>query len=206
VENQRVISQIKKYPFLWLSILAVIAGSIWRIELEQHGWQGIEWLQYFHLAIPAGYILFLLWANAILEVNIRKRILLNLVALAYGVFMYFILLYSLSYFFVTGPSNMLLRLESPWIYYLLTFSVFLVVPLLPLGARLILRAFRLRVKSRYCLYSIVGMIVSVPLACILLWMVNHKGGDDLIHTIKSGFLIPLWFISMGIPVKFIRSS
>ena len=201
-----MISQIKKYPFLWLSILAVIAGVLWRMELEQHGWQGLAWLQYFHLAIPAGYILFLLWANVIIEINPAKRILLNVVALAYGAFAYYVLLYSLSCFFVTGPLALLRLFEPAWKYYLGTFSVFLVVPLLPFGAWLIPQAFRLRVKSRYCLYSMLGMIVSVPLACILLWLVNHRGGDDPIHSVKSGFLIPLWFISMGIPVKFIRSS
>jgi hypothetical protein len=48
------------------------------------------------------------------------------------------------------------------------------------------------------LFSVVGVIISIPFSTFLLELVNHKGGADFIHAIKSGFLIPLWCFSIGL--------
>lgn len=51
---------INVYPLISLLFLAVFLGLLWRIEVEVHGWQGLIWVSYFHVAVPVGFGLSLL--------------------------------------------------------------------------------------------------------------------------------------------------
>ena len=72
---------LKKYRFLSLVVFAALAGIAWRIEIEYHGWKGLIWLGYYHLAIPFAIFLFLIWANISIELKLTRRIGLSLVAI-----------------------------------------------------------------------------------------------------------------------------
>ncbi len=41
--------------------VALLAGLLWRAEVEWHGWAGLTWLDHFHWAVPIGVLLFLGW-------------------------------------------------------------------------------------------------------------------------------------------------
>ena len=69
---------------------------------------------------------------------------------------------------------------------------------MPVGTFFILKFFGKHIPLARLVLSVVGIIVSIPLSTLLLELVNHKGGFDYLHAIKSGFLIPLWCFSIGV--------
>ena len=69
---------------LLLVRVGLLAGGLWRAELEWHGWTGLLWLGYFHLAVPAGaaaFIAWVVWVNRHLE-RCHLAFLVLLLALA----------------------------------------------------------------------------------------------------------------------------
>lgn len=189
---------ISKYPIASLIILAILCGVLWRLEIEYHGWAGLIWLSYFHLAVPMACGLFLLWANQLMDVNWKKRIFINLTLIVYGVLIYQCLVTALTYFFATGPFGFLLELQtSSGLLSLLRYSIIVLIPFIPVGAYLLLWAFRIQPPLKFLLFSTIGIIISIPLSVTLLEVIDHKGGADAIHSVKSGMLVPFWIFSMG---------
>lgn len=188
-----------RHPIVSLIATAVLCGLLWRIEVEYRGWAGLLWLSYFHYAIPAGFALFLLWANHCIDMKWQQRVFFNLTAAWYGAGVYLALALSLSCTFASGPAALVtLWHKQVWWSYLCASSSFLVMLFLPVGAYLILTAFRKKVRSHFLVFGIAGMLLSVPLSIVLLFLFQHKGGHDTIHAIKSGILIPFWVFSLGL--------
>ncbi|WP_157491235.1 hypothetical protein [Flammeovirga sp. SJP92] len=189
----------EKSPIISLFVLSILVGLIWRMEVEYHGWAGLTWVAYFHLAIPTGFCLFLTWANFFVKLDLKKRILINSISLIYGLIIYYVLETSLYYNFASGPLGFLLVMEIPeWKLNLIRFSLLLIIPFIPLGAFLILKLFRLEPNRKFLIISIISIVISIPLSVLMLEISNHKGGHDLIHSIKSGILIPFWVYSVGL--------
>jgi len=44
-----------------LVLLSFVLAGLWRAEVELHGWEGLIWIRYPHLAVPVGAALFLAW-------------------------------------------------------------------------------------------------------------------------------------------------
>ena len=188
-----------KLPIISLTILSIIIGLLWRMEVEYHGWTGLIWLSYFHFAIPIGFILFLAWGNYFINIDLKKRILLNVLAIIYGVLFYYGLGTSLTYNFSSEASGFLMVMQtSEWKLNLIRFSILFLIPFIPIGTYLILKLFKTMPKLKYLMISIVGIIISIPLSVLILKILNHKGGQDLIHSIKSGILKPFWVFSIGL--------
>jgi len=188
-----------KIPIISLTTLSIIVGLLWRLEVEYHGWTGLIWLSYFHLAIPLSYILFLAWGNVFISIDFKNRVLINVIAIIYGVLIYYGLATSLTYNFAGGPSGFLLVMQTPeWQLNLIRFSILFIVPFIPVGTFLILKLFRQEPKFKFLMLAIVGVVLSIPLSVLMLEIINHKGGQDLIHSIKSGMLIPFWVFSIGL--------
>lgn len=135
---------IKKYKLPSLIILALVCGAIWRIEVEHYGWHGLTWILYFHIAIPIGFGLFMLWANTFFDVSIFKRILLNLIAILFGILMYFGLGISLTHMYHGGPSAFIMEMEtSGWQSIIIAVSHMILIPLTPIAIYFILRVFKI---------------------------------------------------------------
>ncbi|MFM7023289.1 MAG: hypothetical protein ACKOXB_09940 [Flavobacteriales bacterium] len=180
---------IKKYPLASLIVTAILCGFLWRVEVEYHGWQGLIWISYFHMAIPVGFTLFLLWTNLLLDMSIKKRMLFIATALLYGIIIFHLLGISLTYMFAGGPSGFLLLMQTPrWLFNSLRYSIFILVPFIPTGAYFIMRIFKKKVAVKFLLLSIFGFVASIPIAIFLLEIINHKGGADPILNFlqKSG--------------------
>ena len=188
-----------KYPVLLLIVLSIILGLLWSLEIEYHGWRGLIWLSYFHLSIPIGFALFLVWANTFLNLDWIKRVLINVLGIIYGILIYYSLMISLTYLFVGGARGFILVMETPeWQLNIMRYSIFFILPFIPIGAYLVLKIFRSNPTIKYLVFAILGIVVSIPISLLLLEIVDHKGGHDLINTIKSGMLIPFWVFSIGI--------
>ena len=190
-----------KYPVVSLIVLALVSGLLWRLELEYHGWKGLMWLSYTHLAIPVVYLLFLLWMNFYININWKKRALLSLLTIIYGVLIYIALGISLTYLFQGGPSGFMLLILTPeWQYYLLRHSIFVLMPIIPIGTYFILKIFKVHPPLKYLGFALIGIVASIPVSIIILEVINHQGGHNIIHSVKSGVIIPFLVFSMGLLV------
>ena len=188
-----------KYPISTLIALAIFSGLLWRIEVELHGWTGLIWLSYFHFSIPAGFGLFLLWANPFLKLYWKNRVYINISAILFGILIYYALGASLTSIFAGGPSGFVLMMQTPeWQMNLLRYSIFVLIPLMPIGAYFIMKIFRCNPPLKFLILSILGTIASIPISLLLLEAIDHKGGHDPVNTIKSGILIPFWVCSIGL--------
>lgn len=189
---------INTYRYLSLILLAVFCGLLWRVELEYHGWAYLNWITYFHWAVPVSFGLFLMWVNAFVSLKSKARVLINLGAAVYGVLIYYLVYISL----VTAHSRSSILLSfdiSPFTFALIIIGQLLIVPSIPVCIFLVLKKIKQAPKTSYLIISIIGVILSAPIAEWLLAYTNHIGSDDFIHTIKSGYLMVFLIISFGIP-------
>jgi len=190
---------INKSALISLIALSILIGLLWRMEVEYHGWAGLKWLSYFHLAIPAGICLFLAWANFFVKLELKEKLFINILSLLYGGLIYYGLATSLTYNFAGGPSGLFLSMQTPqWAFDLLRLSILFIVPIMPTGSFLILKLFRREPTFKFLILAIAGVIISIPLSIFILGIVEHKGGHDFIHAIKNGILFPFWVFSIGI--------
>lgn len=198
---------INTYPLFSLLFLAVFSGLLWRIEVELYGWQGLIWVSYFHIAVPVGFGLFLIWSNILLDIDWKKRIALNLAAMVFGLLMYVGLVTSLTVNFAGGPFGFLMLIKtSEWEQNFYRFLIFLLIPMMPIGAYLLLKAFQRNPPIKFLAFAVLGITASIPISVLLLKVFDHKGGADLIHTIKSGALVPFWVFSLGVLIVFIPKT
>jgi len=186
---------ITKYAILSLIVIAIICGFLWRVELEHHGWAGLGWISYFHWAVPIGFALFLLWGNLFISLVIQKRILINALAVICGILLYNGLKFSLTTSYSKG---LVLFSSDDWRKVILFALPYLFILFIPIGAYLTLKVFKCHPPIKFVIISMIGMILSIPISVVILYLFDHKGGSDFIHSIKSGILIPFWIISIGI--------
>lgn len=194
---------LKKYRIISLLFFALLSGIIWRIEVEYHGWKGLIWLSYYHLAIPSALVLFLIWSNISIQLKLPQRIGLNLTAIVLAVAVTILLEQSFRRTFFFGPSALLYIISDDPLKFLAHADYF-IVGLLPVSMALISRIFGIVCKPVFVVISTVVMAVSPDVTVILLDVFKDKGNPDYIHAIKSGYLMAFWFLALGL--VFIRSS
>lgn len=181
---------------LSLAVVGVMGALGWRLEVEYHGWAGLTWLGYFHWAIPFGVALFVLWAALVSDARgpAGRAGLAASLALA-AVPLYGLTLWALSQRFITGPTAFVAQSPSwePW----LALAV-LNLPVIPAAAALIARRFGIRPSWRRLLVA-VGLWYAGPVIAIaLLRVTGHRGASDLIHTLKSGLVVPFLVGALGV--------
>ena len=179
-----------------------IAAIVWRLELEFHGWEGLKWLGYFHWAIPVGVLLFLSWLFIYCPITSPvKRFLLVCVTGCVAVVWFLVVEFSLYYYFNAGPSAFIRLLADGEIQYRIYMNlIYAVIPLTPLVFASVLRLFGLKLKVRRLFAAVLIYILACPISIIILAVLQHQGGADAIHTIKSGVIIPFLIAGLGILV------
>jgi hypothetical protein len=198
---------ILSHRFFSLGITALLVGLVWRLELEYHGWAGLTWLTYTHYAIPAGFLLFMVWANLCIQLPSKKRALLNALLIVYTLLAFYLLVHGSYYIFSSGPEGMMLCLTTPvWKARLIIYSTFALIPGIPVGAYFLLRVFRLKVRIGYLVLSALAMLCAPVLSIPVLQLLHDKGSADFPHTVKSGVLIVFWVFSLGLLVIGIRKK
>ncbi|WNJ17938.1 hypothetical protein [Pontibacter sp. G13] len=191
-------------PTIWLGIIALLSGIMWRVELEYHGWAGLNWLGYFHWSLVATTGMYMVWAHILLPVTPKRRILLQIAAIVYAAYMYI--------WFVSGQHYWHSKFarfwfpDSPWdrLYSLWLNTGATGIALLPLGQALILRAFGYKIHIRIAFTAAFGMVLSFVFAMQILTAIDHRGGADMIHAIKSGVILPFWTFCCGMVLLGVR--
>lgn len=189
---------LSKYKILTLALTAILIGVIWRLEIEYYGWEGLIWVTYFHYAVPLGLLIFIIWANLNLTLTINKRIWLNVIGLIFGVVSFYFIESSLSLTFVGGPSALFLMSLPTWKLYTLVFAHLVLIPFLAIGSFILLKLFKQPVSWLKLAIAIVVMVIAVPCSIWILELMEHKGSHDIIHTLKSGMVIPFIVFAVGL--------
>ncbi len=193
-----MLTLISKYKVLSLAFVSILIGLIWRIEIEFHGWAGLTWITYFHFSVPIGFILFMTWANAMVRIDFAKRVIINVIGIGFAVLMILLIHMSLTTIFAGGPSALMMMKLLGWKYYFITYSIFILIPMLVVGPFLILKLFKQAVNFKLLILGLLVMLIALPVALFLLELVNHQGSHDAIHTIKSGLIFPFWIFAIGL--------
>jgi len=173
-----------------LGIVAVLAGALWRLEVEWRGWAGLAWIEYFHLAVPVGVALFLVWTWFFLDVaSGRKRaavvaVLALFASLAVPFTEWSLRMAFNRFFFMRGFLKLLLF----W---------WLLSPSLVAG---VLRAFRVPVTLRSWALSQALFVGAWPIATAVAEVFPQHGYADAIHAFKSGLVVPFFVVALGILV------
>lgn len=187
-------------PMISLVGVALLCGLIWRWELYNHGWEGLGWLSYFQMAMPAGFGLFLIWSNLFVRLPWHQRLLINGIAVLYGCVAWILLVQCLVHQLIMGPRAMMMFAVPAWQKFLFQHLPLVLIPLMPAGVYFLLRIFGKQVDIWWLIAAMVCMVISRPVAEIMLEVVDHRGGSDYIHAFKSGFIIPCWVFSIGLVI------
>ena len=177
----------------WLSLagMAIGAGLLWRLEIERHGWAGLTWISYDHWAVPIGVALFILWAVHFSGIApVARRLKFVLVLSGSGVVLGTLAGAALWNYFVVGPMALF---STP----LFGRLVYVLYPGIPLVLWVIGWGFGMRISIVRGLASLFVFLSSYPIALLALRLIR-PGEADAIHTIKTGYIVPLLVVGLGI--------
>lgn len=180
----------------------LLAGVAWRVELEWHGWAGLDWLGYFHWAIPFGFALFFGWLFLYLPVPGRGCRLMVVLGMAIVSFAWFQLVeFALVYYFNGGPGAFVeLIFLGEARYRLYANMIYVVIPLTPLLFALLLVLSGAGTRLGRIGLALAIYMSACPVSIAVLEIIPQLAPADAIHTIKSGVIIPLLVIGLGILV------
>lgn len=185
-------------PISALVAIGLAAAALWRIEVEAHGWYGLIWISYFHWAIPAGVIMFAAWLSVFSAVHpTAKRIAFSIAFIVFAAAAY-LLAHKLAVWHEYPP--FIWELERPiwtWVGYL---AIFPYIPLVYILFLLLAKSFGASVPRRGVALGACLWLIAFPLSMALLALVKHKGDSDMLHAIKSGFVVPFLIVSLGLPL------
>lgn len=187
-------------PPITLVAISILIALLWRLEVEIRGWDGLNWLDYFHLAIPIGGLLFLGWICLVARSSPLLSRIVG-VAAAWGVAASFVLAFVASAYFVGGPSaisfSMMLGPVFDHIHWVAPFIWLASLLILYSGYRLIFRF-----PSSMWIIGALLWVCSWHIGLLAITALPERGHDDLIHSLKTGWMIPFCVIAAGLPVLY----
>ena len=185
-------------PVYTLVIAALVIALIWRIEVEVRGWHGLTWVSYFHLAIPIGAAIFLGWTWMASGSN-KRSLKIVYIAGIWGIIAYHVLAYAAVAYFAGGPSAAAFLMTFGPIFY----HIHWLSPLVWAASIL-----PLYVGYHYFFRFPIGIWFAGPalwsaswfLGLIVISIIPERGHPDLIHALKTGWMIPFCVIAVGLPI------
>ena len=193
----------EKIPALaTLGAVAFLAAAAWWLEVHLRGWDGLRWVGYFHIALPVGVALFIAWLNWHCRVTPPgKRVGYLVAVVAFATLAYQVVNWSLRWHFggyaIWAPFE-----DWPLTYKLSLFSIFAVFPALPIAFLAVSRLFGIRFTPAGLIAGLLAYGLAIPVAIFVIYITGHRGAPDVIHTIKTGFCIPLLMLGLGLPLVF----
>ncbi|APR85918.1 Hypothetical protein A7982_11267 [Minicystis rosea] len=180
---------------LWLTLFpcgGILSAVLWRAEIEQHGWAGLQWLRWFHWAVPVGLAAFIVSALAVIhasrsELRRIQRVGVALVLLAFAaaghVFTQFALFATHSRAPMIPGSG-----PSPAVF----LGLWLGLALMPASLAALLALLRLFPGWGRVVVANVLWVLAVPAAC---WAAS---GISEVEAIKRGTPIPLLYLALAL--------
>ncbi len=190
--------KIEMKPARTLLIAAFLIALLWRLEVELRGWDGLTWLGYFHISIPLGGLLFLGWIRFVTRSDERSTKIVGFVTI-WGLIVSFVLDYAASVYFVGGAAAMgyVMTLGALFDYVHWLSPMVWGASILALYAGY--RCF-FRFSPAVWIIGFVLWLASWHLGLIVVSILPERGYHDLIHALKTGWLIPFCVIAVGLPI------
>ena len=192
---------------LWLLalIMAIATGILWRLEIEQHGWEGSLWLHYAHFALPVGWLLLislaLLGAQPIPLPSANARMVWTG---SFGVVMLVVggVVLLAAPMVITPPTA---AIDSPLAFVtlaageqglLVSWILLLLVPPLVF---LISRLYGWRISRGNLVLSEILYVLSIPAGMLYLARYGLHGDHThrVLDAVKSGIPVPFLFLSLA---------
>ena len=185
-------------PTHTLLITAFLIALVWRIEVELRGWDGLGWIGYTHLAIPLGGLLFLGWVWLATRSHAHALKIIGLVAI-WGTSAWFVLDYAARAYFVGGPAAIAFMMTLGAVFD----HVHWISPVI-WGASILALYGGYSVFFRFSPFIWFSgfwlWMCSWHLGLIMIPFVPERGYHDLIHSLKTGWMIPFCVVAVGMPV------
>ena len=185
--------------------IGVAAAGIWRGEFEWRDWEGFTWTQQFHWAIPIGVGLFLVWLGFFCDLKpLWKR-----AQLLVGEAIYAALAYVATaavgrwYWVFPSPWALIASPARPGYKLWVIWGIYAAVPI---PAWLIARLKGVRLTWLAVLVGEIVFLAAYPVGVAMLELTRdvHTYGMPL-QVLKSGFVVPLLIIGLGIPFIFTKA-
>lgn len=174
------------------------------------GWLGRAYVdRIFPLGCAGGGAMFVAWAAVFADVRRRWLFAGTLVLLSVPIYWFVDVIMRTT--FAGGPmlfAGALMASDGDWdrasrlleIRYYLALAMPLLWPLIPMSLALVAWMFGAKPRWRTVLVAAVLFVLAWPLAVFVRMPVENLGSHDLIHAVKSGFIIPFLFVALGIPL------
>ena len=195
-----------KSPGMLLAV-SLLCGILWRFEVEAHGWSGLTWLSYTHLAIAAGVQIFLIWLwNASPFSLPTRRVGFVVASAAWLLGGGLILQILVRAYFDSGPQSISWNVVLGESF---THQLSWVGPLgwiifpVPLFA---LWSFFLRMERKGLVLGTIIWSLCWHFGLLMLFMLSERGDEDLIHALKTGWMIPFAVFGLGFPILFSKDK
>ena len=201
MKNEKPKTAHDSKAFVSLLFLAIAAAFAWRLEIELRGWDGLQWLGYFHISVPFGIGAFLSWVALFSRNEGWKPVI---AAALWATLSSYILAVAAYFYFIEGPRALALVLqwgESGFRRFLVARTI--VMPILWISAAVVI--YRIygnwyRISRITWLTGIGLWMGSWPLGLAIISIIPERGSADLIHALKTGWIIPFLVIAAGLPV------
>lgn len=190
-------------PMISLGGLAVLIALLWRAEVELRGWEGLFWIEYWHMAIPLGGLMWLGWIARMNRAHRQMTEILGVAAI-WGILNFFVLdtaarmyfspWHALEFEMLTDAVISMKTDRGTWKALALAGWFLTIIPLYG-WFRFFFRFPGWVWPVGICLWS-----GSWLLGSLVLHMVPDRGHTDLIHALKTGWVIPFCVIAAGLPV------
>jgi len=185
-------------PAYSLLITALLIALIWRIEIELRGWDGLGWIGYTHVAIPLGGMMVMGWVWLVLRSHLHTPKIIGLVAI-WGTLAWLLLSYTVRAYFVGGMSAL---------GYMMTlgalFSHMSWLSPVIWGASILALYLGYSQLFRFSPYVwLSGFVLwmgSWHFGLIVISIAPERGYHDLIHSLKTGWMIPFCVAAVGLPI------
>lgn len=189
--------------------VAMLIALVWRAEVELRGWDGLDWIGYWHVAIPVGGLMWLGWIARMMRGHRQFNEILGFAA-SWGIIAGFVLdtaarvyfspWHALEFQMLTDAVTTMKTGRDTWMGLALA-GWFLAIILLYGG-------FRFYFRFPWWVWP-VGLGLwsgSWMLGSLVLQLVPDRGHTDLIHALKTGWMIPFCVIAVGLPVAWMTTN
>jgi len=198
----------ERHPIMaWASLVALslAAAGLWRAEVEWHGWGGLTWIGYFHWAVPISAGVFIAWIAVFCGVHPWwKRAALIVAEILFAVVALWAAKRMMVEYFYTGANfeqmpHFWFDNSGPvasWGVWVPGYLLFILYPLVPVLGCAIARAFGVCRTWKHWLVSNAVFLAAYPVAYAAVGLTRFAY-DPSIHTIKTGFIVPLLIVGLG---------
>jgi hypothetical protein len=192
----------RKMAWVSLVLISLVSAGLWRLEMNFIGWEGLQWVERFHWAVPAGVSMFILWAVLASGLpSVRRRAVAAVLAVPVAGILFALTQGALFLIFMSGPTAMpfATALGGNEKFAILRELALVWFPSIPVVVSVFGRLLGVPISRRRIIVSTSAFVASLPLALLFMEFVDSSFPSDPIHTIKTGFIIPPLIVALGIP-------